>query len=263
MNELSSTNFNIKRSASDFNKNKNLLPEIFNKSKLMNNNILQVKNGLFDINKFIVKPNNIMKINSKINYKKKEIHIPKIKLKKFKNSKFYLNIDNQANKIVNKLLSKNFNSKEYLNDIKNNCLSERSIYLDPYQLIENKFKFEPENKNLFKSYKLQVKSYGNENLRNNIINSVNDYKFNIIKHKILKKPACYVSNSLNKKNNNKNMKILVKKINSSSSNFNIFTKEKLKTQIDSYNYLMNKNKINNIFDKKIFKSMDLEKKINF
>ena len=37
------------------NNNKVLLPKIFNKAKLLNNNILQVKKEFFNLNKFIVK----------------------------------------------------------------------------------------------------------------------------------------------------------------------------------------------------------------
>ena len=70
------------------NNNKVLLPKIFNKAKLLNNNILQVKKEFFNLNKFIVKPNNLEKDNSKINFKNSDIINQKIN---FKNKNFNKN----------------------------------------------------------------------------------------------------------------------------------------------------------------------------
>ncbi len=57
-------------------------------------------------------------------------------------------IQNNANNIINDLLSNDFNSKEFLNKGKKNSLSEKIIYLDPYNSIENNFKVQPEKKRI-------------------------------------------------------------------------------------------------------------------
>ena len=130
-----------------------------------------------------------------------------------KNNELIIQIDNKANKIIKKLLSDDFKQKDYLNDIKINCLSDNLCYIDPYKPIENKFLFHLNNKDLFKSYDYQLLSYGREDIRNNILNGVNEYKLNIIKYHRLKKPTCYQSNaSIKNTNENKKRNLLKKKI---------------------------------------------------
>ena len=248
------------------NNNKVLLPKIFNKAKLLNNNILQVKKEFFNLNKFIVKPNNLEKDNSKINFKNSDIINQKInfKNKNFnKNKKLIIQIDNKANKIIKRLFSQDFKPKEYLNDLKMNCLSENLNIIDTYKSIQNNFQFHPQNKDLYKSYEYQLKSYGSEDFRNSILNGVNDYKLNKIKYHILKKPTCYQSNLSIKKINYNEKKNLLKKKNKSSFNFNINKKENIKSKINSYKIFTSRNnnfKINHNIDEKIFKSMELAKK---
>ena len=130
-----------------------------------------------------------------------------------KNNELIIQIDNKANKIIKKLLSDDFKQKDYLNDIKINCLSDNLCYIDPYKPIENKFLFHLNNKDLFKSYDYQLLSYGREDIRNNILNGVNEYKLNIIKYHRLKKPTCYQSNaSIKNTNENEKRNLLKKKI---------------------------------------------------
>ena len=265
----SSSTYYFKRNEEKSNNNniKILFPKIFNQSKLINNNILQVKKEIFNLNKFIVKPNNLEKNDSKINFKKSHILNPKIyyKNKNYnKNNELIIEIDNKANKIIKKLLSDDFKPKEYLKENKKNCLSENLYFIDPLKSIENNFQFNPKNKDLYKSYEFQLKSYGSEEIRNNILNGVNEYKLNIIKHHILKKPACYQSNHSIKNTNENEKRNFLKKKNKSSPYLNINNKrENIKSNINSYKNFTSRNnnlKVNYRIDEKIYKSMELAKK---
>lgn len=241
-------------------KPKILLPEIFNQTKLEENNIFQIKKNFLNVNKIKLKSDRIKKPTFNENKVQSVFHKSKLNFNNFNKIKKlnFKEIQNNANNIINELLSNDFNSKEFLNKGKKNCLSEKIIYLDPYNSIENNFQVQPEKKELYKSYEFQIQTFGSEKNRKTVIKGINDYKFKSL-YKTLKKPMI---NSL-KKNNDKDINTLFNDINEINQN-SVFSKIKKrnnkKLNLYSYKCLTGRNKKINFeenINEKIFKSLNL------
>ncbi len=152
-----------------------------------NNTMLKLKRKYFNINKLKIKPpinKKVEKINSKStplllinNINKKNISPEKQQL------------DEKVDKIVDMLINNKINKNKYLKEkyIFNKELKEKDV--DPKYIIKRNFQYEPNNKNLFKSYGIQVKALGNERYRKALFRGVNDYETQTVKYSTLKGPT--------------------------------------------------------------------------
>ena len=81
-------------------------------------------------------------------------------------------------------------------------LKEKDV--DPKYIIKRNFQYEPNNKNLFKSYGIQVKALGNEKYRKALFRGVNDYETQTVKYSVLKGPTGFNINVKKQKTNSVN-----------------------------------------------------------
>ena len=193
--------------------------------------------------------------------------------------------------------NKNINSriiKSKVNDIVKNLLSNKTpkspskdspknlfplnLSINPFKYIESIMIKDPHNKKLFKSYDKQVKYLMDKNVRNSLIDGVNDYKENLQRYsKIYFDNFSRINNLEQRENQNKIKKILLNeryqdikntnynkkdiKLYNSSYFYNYekfknnYLKEYEERKFNKNNYVYNDKNINNT-DKKYFKFMN-------
>lgn len=189
--------------------------------------------------------------------------------KNIKNKKEKKKINENVNKIIKLLLSDKFDENKFLTT-KNNLKTiiknqNKNKEIDPKYYIKNKFQIEPNNKNLFKTYKKQIKALGSEKYRNYLFKGINEFEIKTLKYSFLKGP---IGLNLKPKENkiNKDIKDLILHIEENSFtpiNTNIIKRNNL-PYLQKF-HTEEKVKINSfdILNKKINESMIMaEKTIN-
>jgi hypothetical protein len=116
-------------------------------------------------------------------------------------------MNENVDKIVNMLISNKLDKTSFLTPVENTELEIKEKDIDPKFMIKRNFKFEPNNKNLFKSYGSQIKALGNEKYRRALFRGVNDYEIQTVKYSSLKGPTGYDANENKKKKNKTNSEI--------------------------------------------------------
>ena len=124
----------------------------------------------------------------------------------------------KAEQITNELLSltkskdiRNYYFKKDNETIKKNETDkdDDKPVLDPMIYIKYNLVTNPQKKDLFKSFDVQLMIMGNEKYRNNLLDGVNDYKYNVAKYEDLKGPTGFDKNRVEEKKRNN----IIKKMN--------------------------------------------------
>ena len=228
-------------------------PEII----VYNNNLFNLKKNYFNINNIKIYPENTLSRNQEIInthstasiYNKTFNENSIEKTIQNKNKKGKKKINENVNKIIKILLSDKFDEKKFLKpkiNLKNIIKKKnKSKEIDPKYYIKNKFQTEPNNKNLFKTYKNQIKALGSEKYRNSLLRGINEFEIKTLKYSFLKGP---IGLNLKPKENkiNKDIKNLILDIEQNSfSPINKIRKRNNLPYLKKYN-TENKVKINSL-----------------
>ena len=222
-NLIKTINLNEKKEDSlDENKtiNKKTIFDIFSENKL--NNIKQTKRGSF-AGMFVFKEEDQKKINKYIEDKKEENELKHKKKKKILNIKNLINLssfclNNTEQKIIKNNNYDNYNifPKLYPNNIKN-LLNSRFLFDNKlkYFKLKKRQKNELSSKNNIDSFNNTIRTYKNSpiNYYNNSIKTDKFNKTNVTQKNTLKISNTFLNKILNEKNNNKQIKLIFKKIN--------------------------------------------------
>ena len=164
-----------------------------------NNTMLKLKRKYFNINKLkIQSPKKIENINSNSS---PLLLINNINKKKSPEKQ---KLDEKVDKIVDMLINNKINKNIFLNEKYKFKKELKEKDVDPKYIIKRNFQYEPNNKNLFKSYGIQVKALGNEKYRKALFRGVNDYETQTVKYSVLKGPTGFNINVKKQKTNSVN-----------------------------------------------------------
>lgn len=170
-----------------------------------NNTMLKLKRKYFNINKLRIKPPLNKKIEKITSNSSPLLLINNINKKNLSPEKQKL--EEKVDKIVDMLINNKINTNLFLKEkyIFKRELKEKEI--DPKYIIKRNFQYEPNNKNLFKSYAIQVKALGNEKYRKALFRGINDYETQTVKYSTLKGPTGFNINEKKQKTNSINNEI--------------------------------------------------------
>ena len=164
-----------------------------------NNTMLKLKRKYFNINKLKIQPpKKIEKINSNSS---PLLLINNINKKKSPEKQ---KLDEKVDKIVDMLINNKINKNIFLNEKYKFKKELKEKDVDPKYIIKRNFQYEPNNKNLFKSYGIQIKALGNEKYRKALFRGVNDYETQTVKYSVLKGPTGFNINVKKQKTNSVN-----------------------------------------------------------